>query len=137
MQGVPPSDPVAATSAAAIEQHELERSSSAPGAARRHVDEHRNALGEDAWRRARLLVSELVTNALRHGSGAIVLELTPLPSGGLRVCVHDEGGGRPEPREPDEDGGYGLHLVRDLSDRSGHGEGINAMWFEIDHRDER
>lgn len=114
------------------EQWELERTTRAAGEARAYVDRHRDALGEDAWRRARLLVSELATNALRHGAGRIELRLEATAVG-LWVCVHDEGGGRPVPRTPGADGGYGLHLVADLSDRWGQDDG-GAVWFEVDRQ---
>lgn len=112
------------------ERWELERTTRAAGEARAHVDRHRDALGEDAWRRARLLVSELATNAVRHGRGRIELRLSATADG-LHVCVADEGGGRPVARTPGDDGGHGLHLVADLSDRWGS-EHEGTVWFEID-----
>lgn len=115
-----------------VERWELARTTRAAGEARRRVDGHRDALGEDAWRRARLLVSELATNAVRHGSGRIELALEPTARG-LRVTVSDEGGtGRPTPRTPGADGGFGLHLLADLSDRWGEGAAGTTIWFEVD-----
>ena len=113
------------------DRYELERSTRAPGDARRHVDGHAAELGEDAWQRARLLVSELVSNALRHGAGRIALELTPMPSL-LRVSVRDEGGVVPQARVPDESGGHGLRLVEDFADRWGRGARGGLVWFEVD-----
>ncbi len=117
---------------AAGERQELERTTRAAWVARGRVDVHRDALGEDAWRRARFLVSELTTNAVRHGRGRILLTLEPTGAG-LRVTVSDEGGAeRLEPRTPGEDGGFGLHLLADLSDRWGQGGTGTTIWFEVD-----
>lgn len=112
-------------------QIELERSASAPGDARRHVERHREELGEASWQRARLLVTELTTNALRHGAGSIVLEVADKGSA-LWFCVRDEGGVKPEARTPDDEGGFGLHLVDTFADRWGRGPGGGAVWFEIE-----
>lgn len=84
-----------------------------------------------------LLVSEVVTNALRHTDGRIVLELWRFPDR-LRVEVSDEtsrglvqtGGG------PLDESGRGVPLMDALSDRWGtapHGEG-KVVWFELDLR---
>ena len=112
---------------------ELTRDSRAAGEARAHVDGHRGRLGEDGWRRARLLISELATNAVRHGRGRIELQIVE-EAGHVRFCVRDEGGagGRPEAREPGADGGFGMHLVADLSDRWGRGRHGTCVWFELD-----
>ena len=53
-----------------------------------------------------LVVSELVTNALRHGGGACVLELTAHPDG-IDVAVHDDSPQPPRMRTPDLNGGTG------------------------------
>ncbi len=77
-----------------------------------------------------LCVSELATNALVHGvppGRGFLLRLLPLPyDGGVRVEVHDSGGGVPavpqeDTREPGE-GGRGLLLVSELADKWGVGE---------------
>jgi two-component sensor histidine kinase len=109
---------------------QLARNVRAPADARRQVDRRCEALGEDTRQRARLLVSELVTNALRHGTGRIELELT-ITATGLRICVSDEGRVRPRARVPDESGGFGLHLVEDFSDRWGSGAEGGVVWFEV------
>lgn len=63
-----------------------------------------------------LVVSELVTNAVRHGVGPITLTLSDT-SRGIRVGVHDLGARGPEARRPDTHtpGGRGLHVVERLS----------------------
>jgi anti-sigma regulatory factor (Ser/Thr protein kinase) len=60
-----------------------------------------------------LVVSELVTNALRHGSGQITLTLE-VDGELVVVTVGDEGPGRPRVLDPVErgaEGGRGLALV--------------------------
>jgi anti-sigma regulatory factor (Ser/Thr protein kinase) len=66
-----------------------------------------------------LLVSELVSNAVRHGSGQIQLHLCS-EGPNLRVEVVDGGGRRPPPPagEP-QAGGIGLQLVDQLTDSWG------------------
>lgn len=67
----------------------------------------------------RLIVSELVANAVEHGS------------------IKADAGITAPPRVPDDDEvrGWGLHLVHELADRSGFEPGPPpAVWFEIDHR---
>ncbi|GLX02424.1 ATP-binding protein [Microtetraspora sp. NBRC 16547] len=84
---------------------------------------------------AELLVSELVTNALRHGSGGPVLTLTSA-DGTLRCEVEDESPVpvRTCPAPLDDEGGRGLLLVDALSSswgtgRTGRGK---VVWFELD-----
>lgn len=65
---------------------------------------------------AALVVSELMTNALRAGSRIALLTLT-LEPGHLRVAVQDDVAARPRLMEaaPGELTGRGLHLVAALS----------------------
>ncbi|MGI5490187.1 ATP-binding protein [Microtetraspora malaysiensis] len=84
---------------------------------------------------AELLVSELVTNALHHGSGGPVLTLTSA-DGTLRCEVEDESPApvRTCPAAGDDEGGRGLLLVDTLSSswgtgRTGRGK---VVWFELD-----
>jgi len=66
-----------------------------------------------------LVVSELVTNALRVASGtAIVLDLwAPVDGRGLNVELWDRSSVRPVPRtpEPDDESGRGLLIVAALA----------------------
>jgi anti-sigma regulatory factor (Ser/Thr protein kinase) len=66
---------------------------------------------------ARLVASELVTNALRHAPGPCRLELT-LVDGGVRIAVSDTGEGFPTflPRDPLRVGQHGLEIVTRLCD---------------------
>jgi anti-sigma regulatory factor (Ser/Thr protein kinase) len=86
---------------------------------------------------AALLVSELVTNALRHATGPIGVRLVrPVgPDGVLRVEVSDPLPDPPRERVADEDdeGGRGLQLVGRTSRRWGtrHGPLGKTVWFEL------
>ena len=85
----------------------------------------------------RLVISEVITNAVRHGgAGDMMVAVTP-KSGYLCVQVTDTGDGfapRPRAYEPDEDGGFGLFLVERLTRRWGlTRENSNTrVWFEFD-----
>ncbi|MBT2482746.1 ATP-binding protein [Streptomyces sp. ISL-94] len=88
---------------------------------------------------ALLVVSELVTNAVRHAVAPMDREIETryvrLP-GGLRIEVHDVCAGRPEARVPDigADGGRGLFLVSALADRWAVGERLGPgkrVWAEL------
>ena len=84
--------------------------------------------------RAKLLVTELVNNAVLHGQGAIILR-ADLDEDRLHVEVIDEGSGfEREVREQgaDELGGRGLSLVDSESSRWGVHEGTTHVWFEIE-----
>jgi anti-sigma regulatory factor (Ser/Thr protein kinase) len=88
---------------------------------------------------ARLLVSELVTNSVRH-SGAPrrspVRVAAQARLGALRVVVTDAGRGfQPQPRQPGQSwaSGWGLYLVDRLADRWSV-QGGRSVWFEIDRR---
>jgi anti-sigma regulatory factor (Ser/Thr protein kinase) len=83
----------------------------------------------------RLLISELVTNALRHGGHKEPVELHASWNSTVRVEVTDRGEGftphaRNKPLE--EPGGYGLMLVHSLADRWGvENENCTTVWFEL------
>jgi len=86
----------------------------------------------------RLVISEVITNAVRHGGeGDMVVAVTPKP-GYLCVTVTDTGDGfapRPRAFEPDEDdGGFGLFLVERLTRRWGltREDRNTRVWFEFD-----
>ena len=70
-----------------------------------------------------LVVSELVTNAVRHAGTSMTLRLTRVPQGVL-VEVDDAGGGRPHVVAPlrRSAGGHGLAIVERLADAWGHEE---------------
>lgn len=73
-----------------------------------------------------LIVAELVANALKHGSGRVLVELGPAPAfdgGGVVLAVSDQGPGFPLGFEPAAPGraGLGMRLISTLS-RPGHVE---------------
>ncbi|MDH4113368.1 MAG: ATP-binding protein [Actinomycetota bacterium] len=109
------------------------------GVARAQIDRLAGALSDQTMEDARLLVSELVTNSLRHASlspdQTIGLSFTLLDRS-LRVEVRDPGPGfSPAIRgtRSTDDAGWGLFLVARLANRWGvHHDGGNSVWFELD-----
>ena len=85
---------------------------------------------------ARLLVSELVTNAVEHvrEDGEIELHVD-LREAVLRVEVVDPGPGfapAPAGRGARKDSGWGLHFVSRLADRwAVERDGRGRVWFEL------
>ncbi|HEU0104273.1 MAG TPA: ATP-binding protein [Mycobacteriales bacterium] len=81
-----------------------------------------------------LLVSEVATNALVHGSGNVQVRVTAAGPV-LRVEVADDSPRMPEPRAAGllEEGGRGLSLVEQLSRGWGvYREGAGkVVWFEL------
>jgi len=86
---------------------------------------------------AGLLVTELVTNALRHGGPGVDLWVRRLPAGGLRLEVVDgRGGSNPQVQRPTDDaeGGRGLVIVQAVASRWG-AQRLSAgkqVWCELD-----
>ncbi|MEU1146092.1 ATP-binding protein [Streptomyces sp. NPDC005863] len=77
------------------------------------------AVGERARADILLVVSELVTNALRHGGGVTRFD-ADMGDEGIRVTVGDRSADlprHPDPRRPRArgEGGYGWFLVRELA----------------------
>ena len=74
---------------------------------------------------AELVVTELVTNALRHGAGPIDVSLS-VTGNELRTEVHDYGAGRPVRRRTtvDDEQGRGLELLDRLIDLNGGARGV-------------
>lgn len=69
-------------------------------------DRGRPAIAAEAAEAVVLVVSELVTNALRHGGGTYALDLTAHPDS-IEVAVHDRSPQTPRLRAPDLNGGTG------------------------------
>ncbi|HEY3906417.1 MAG TPA: ATP-binding protein [Streptosporangiaceae bacterium] len=81
---------------------------------------------------AELIITELVTNAIVHGSGLIEIRLA-YESGSLTVYVYDQGDGRPVRRHPNGDWEYGrgLELIDGLVALYG---GIRGVFGDDDRR---
>lgn len=118
-----------------IRVQDIPRDPRAPAVARRIVDDLGDAVAPELAERARLLLSEVVTNAVRHGEGPTVRVLVDVADRGtLRCEVVDEGEGfvpRARDKPSTEVGGWGLHLVETLSRRWGVREGSTHVWFEL------
>ncbi|WP_372409293.1 ATP-binding protein [Streptomyces luteireticuli] len=82
-----------------------------------------------------LLVSELVTNSLRHATGPIGVRMYPRAGHVLQVEVSDPLPDPPRERAAasDDEGGRGLQLVALASRRWGTRPGVNGktVWFEL------
>jgi serine phosphatase RsbU (regulator of sigma subunit)/anti-sigma regulatory factor (Ser/Thr protein kinase) len=93
-----------------------------------------HALERGELERAKLAVSELATNAVRHGRGEITIR-AELGRERLLVEVIDEGPGfEPIVHEPELEqlGGWGLNIVDVDTSRWGMREGTTHVWFEIE-----
>jgi anti-sigma regulatory factor (Ser/Thr protein kinase) len=111
----------------------------APGAARRALDQLEAEVTPSVLDDIRLLVSELVTNSVRHADLAPdqwVGLLVTIEGETIRVEVVDPGPGfRPRVRHPTvyQDSGWGLYLVEQVANRWGVvDDGTIRVWFEMD-----
>ncbi len=115
---------------------ELPSTAAAPAKARGALAQISSRVSPDRMRDVRLLVSELVTNAVRHADGEAVRLVVALTGSTLRVEVHDPGRGfelRPPPDDPLRASGWGLVLVEELADRWGVDHHPRTrVWFEMD-----
>jgi anti-sigma regulatory factor (Ser/Thr protein kinase) len=107
--------------------------------ARQSLGEFRASLDPRVFEDLRLLVSEVVTNSLRHaglsGEDRIRLRVA-LEERWIRAEVHDDGPGF-APSDPAaslyRQSGWGLFLVRRIADRWGIDRtGDSFVWFELD-----
>ncbi|MDA0161148.1 ATP-binding protein [Solirubrobacter ginsenosidimutans] len=110
---------------------ELPRQEGSVGIARLIVTAHGSSLASEQLKNANVIVSELVSNAFRHGDGRIELTVESGPDG-VWASVHDEGTGTiasPDPRPAR--GGWGLYFVERLSDAWGVTEHDSRVWFRV------
>jgi anti-sigma regulatory factor (Ser/Thr protein kinase) len=113
---------------------ELPRDGKAAALARAAVGEIEGQV-EDVTDRLAVLTTELVTNAVRHGRGAIRLRVA-FGAESIHVEVQDEG----ECFAADEAlaiegttaGGFGLKIVEALADRWGVEPSRGVVWAEVD-----
>src|SRR3954471_6547829 len=111
----------------------LPRSFDAAGLARTAIAPLTEQIPEDRRADFNLLVSELVNNAVVHGTGRIELQ-AERRGGALWAQVSDDGPGFEaalsavkHPRA----GGWGLHLLDALAERWGMAESSTRVWFEL------
>jgi anti-sigma regulatory factor (Ser/Thr protein kinase) len=111
----------------------------APGTARRAVEELAPAIEDGVLRDAQLLVSELVTNSIKHSGCDDPIRLRIWTrSSGLKIEVADGGfgfdAGSVGPRD-DTEGGRGLLILETLADRWGVCRDAGTrVWFELSPR---
>jgi anti-sigma regulatory factor (Ser/Thr protein kinase) len=91
---------------------------------------------EETRQAAILLLSEVVTNAVRHAPGRVHVSVT-LVRDRLHARVRDQSPRLPMGREADEHGGRGIELLGVLSRRWGvqeHPGNGKTVWFEVARR---
>jgi anti-sigma regulatory factor (Ser/Thr protein kinase) len=89
---------------------------------------------DEVWlETAAVLVSELVTNAVRHGGGCVEFTVEA-HDGRVVLCVADGSSVVPRHRDPDDAGGRGLAVIEALS--AGWGvkdhQGGKQVWIELE-----
>lgn len=114
----------------------------APSQARGALGSLRGEVQPEVFEALQLLVSELVSNAVRHARvnqethDPIELRVEAGPDG-VRTAVTDPGSGFRVPHggpRPKGAAGWGLYLVDRMADRWGvSADGTTRVWFEIDH----
>ena len=114
---------------------ELPATPHAPARAREVVREAAGTIpADDRWR-IEMIVTELVTNAIRHGPGGPVELAIESGGQGVRGEVADPGPGIKhqslDRRRATEEGGRGLFLVDALSDSWGLSADASRVWFEV------
>jgi anti-sigma regulatory factor (Ser/Thr protein kinase) len=110
-----------------------------PGSVARARTEVCNALEPDLrdgeLEALKLLVSEVVTNAVRHGNSSEPVQVSAHWNSEVRIEVSDHGAGfTPHPRTGplDEPGGYGLFLVGQLAEQWGvETDDGTTVWFVL------
>jgi two-component sensor histidine kinase len=118
---------------------DIPRQTTAPARARSAVKALGAVLDRDVLADTLLLVSELVSNAVKYGRGTIRLRVRSRGSRHVLAEVLDEGRGfapslRHGPRA--EPGGFGLKLVDQLATNWGIHASQTHVWFVIDRSEE-
>ena len=123
------------TGAGAPLEAELPRDVNAPRVARGYLTTWlERDLDDGELDTAKLLASELVTNALRHGQGRIELR-AQVDDDRVLIEVTDEGSGFERVVKKHEFhavGGWGLNIVEAEASRWGIHEGTTHVWFELE-----
>jgi anti-sigma regulatory factor (Ser/Thr protein kinase) len=111
----------------------LPRSFDAAGLARNAIAPLTAQLSDERRADFNLLVSELVNNAVVHGSGRIELQAERRGTA-IWAQVSDEGQGFEATLDAvkhPRTGGWGLHLLDTLAERWGMAESSTRVWFEL------
>jgi signal transduction histidine kinase len=120
---------------------DIARDARAPLVARQALDDVAADLDPAILEDARLLLTELVTNSVRHGEGEQVRVIVDRPADDVLRCeVVDDGHGFlpiARPRRRDEIGGWGLRLVERMASSWGVRQGSTHVWFELATRTRR
>jgi anti-sigma regulatory factor (Ser/Thr protein kinase) len=122
---------------------ELERNVHAPALARSEIASRCRELelGGSLCQSLILLVSEVISNAVRHSAGdekKPVKLVATFDERTIRVMVTDAGVGfTPRPRDPaSSQDGYGLYLLEKVATRWGvESRGDTKVWFELPRGD--
>jgi anti-sigma regulatory factor (Ser/Thr protein kinase) len=90
---------------------------------------------EDPDQIARLLTSEVVSNAVRHAASTIELEVAMFNDQQLRVRARDEAPQARVAKDPNRaegEGGHGLQIIESLAERWGveRYDDHKVVWFE-------
>ena len=117
----------------------IEFSPRAPGVARRAVEELAADVDACVLRDAQLLVSEVVTNSVKHSGSDDPIRLRAWARhSGLKVEISDGGFGfeaGPRTDAGDHEGGRGLLILETVADRWGVSRDARArVWFELSPR---
>jgi anti-sigma regulatory factor (Ser/Thr protein kinase) len=106
-----------------------------PSAARATLNDFEHGLPSERLCDAELLLSELVSNAVKYGGEGDISVIFERDDGRFRTEVVDQGDGFIAPlrdrSDVDTPGGWGLPLVQTLSDRWGAHQGSTHVWFEF------
>jgi len=111
----------------------LPHAAEAVASARRLVDGLHGHLEARVVAVARLLISEVATNAVKYASGDIDVRITG--SEMLRFSITSQSGQHHQPHiaDPSTESGLGLRLVDHLADDWGcrHEDGQTTVWFAL------
>jgi two-component sensor histidine kinase len=113
--------------------YRIEARTDSPARARHIIeDELGPVVSRDRLDEVKLLVSELVTNGVRHGGVGEPLTIDLRVNGEIRCVVTDHGPGPAAREEFGGHGGWGLKLVERLARRWGIVRSAEAtqIWFE-------
>lgn len=113
----------------------LPRAHTSPSTARATLMDFEHGLPQKRLCDAELLLSELVSNAVKYGGEGDLSVILERDDGRFRTEVVDQGDGFIAPLrdrgDVDMPGGWGLPLVQTLSDRWGAHQGSTHVWFEF------